>query len=482
MSCMRRRLARGALVLAMVSVVAADNTACSGTGMDWYTQMVGETPCTTYQKLRQICNSQFTVGTMNVNTPPDFCTDQVSTCCCNTVSFALSMLCLNCQQNISTTSGYDAGVGAYQLYLNGSITSTQSCANPVSQGLPKDIQAAVCNEKIKINNDIYTNGWGDGSWFYVFTRDTIIKDNIVANNNSFTKCASTTINGTSSSAGGSSSFTGSSTSSGTSPSSSSSATAAASSSSSLAGGAIAGIAIGALIALVGLAGMIWLVRKRGRRTGAGILDEPLGGGGGRGSGSMAMATVDDSLIARGYTYTSPSSETGGGTTHPSSSGYFDGAGHSGASEASGPGFAGLGAASAYNPYNADSRSTTTGQASSHRGEHTTQPSTSSMQTSNAYGGVAASVSGSSSSGGGPPLAPVRREAGPLPRKNRGGPTPPTIVEGTRAASEEPFLETDEREPWQLVDERHTDAGPVGLSLGRSASGRLPPAYGELVGH
>lgn len=28
--------------------------------------------------------------------------------------------------------------------------------------------------------------------------------------------------------------------------------------------------------------------------------------------------------------------------------------------------------------------------------------------------------------------------------------------------------------------RHRDAGPVGVSLGRSLSGRLPPAYGELL--
>ncbi|KAJ7331340.1 hypothetical protein DFH08DRAFT_307627 [Mycena albidolilacea] len=154
------RLAAAAAFLLCTAraAVAADNLACSGTGMDWYINMVGETPCQTYQKLRQICNAQYAVGVQNINTPPDSCSDQVSTCCCNTVAFSLSMLCLNCQQPIGNGTGYDAGVGAYQDYLG-------SCSNPQSFKLPTDIQTAVCNEKIKIANDIYSNGWGDGEWF-----------------------------------------------------------------------------------------------------------------------------------------------------------------------------------------------------------------------------------------------------------------------------------------------------------------------------
>ncbi|KAJ7227740.1 hypothetical protein B0H12DRAFT_1030325 [Mycena haematopus] len=184
------------LCAAAVARVAADNLSCTGTGMDWYINMVGETPCQTYQSLRQICNSQYTVGVQNINTPPDTCTDQVSGCCCNTIAFSLSMLCLNCQQNIGTGIGIDAGTGAYTDYLNG-------CSNPQSFKLPTDIQTAVCNEKLKIDDDIYTNGWPDGSC--VFTSETIQKDNIVANNNSFTHCASTTLN-TSSAPGSSSSY------------------------------------------------------------------------------------------------------------------------------------------------------------------------------------------------------------------------------------------------------------------------------------
>ncbi|KAJ7792488.1 hypothetical protein B0H13DRAFT_2172509 [Mycena leptocephala] len=92
----------------------------------------------------------------------------------------------SCQQDIGTGTGFDAGVGAYQDYLG-------PCGSPQTFKLPTDIQTAVCNEKIKIDDDIYTNGWSDGSWFYIFTRNTITKDNIVANNNSFTHCPSTTV-------------------------------------------------------------------------------------------------------------------------------------------------------------------------------------------------------------------------------------------------------------------------------------------------
>lgn len=58
----------------LLSVVAQGNTTCKGTTLDWYTSVVGETPCAleayfcvdhvaepmigiTYQRLRQICNS-----------------------------------------------------------------------------------------------------------------------------------------------------------------------------------------------------------------------------------------------------------------------------------------------------------------------------------------------------------------------------------------------------------------------------------------
>ncbi|KZP30186.1 hypothetical protein FIBSPDRAFT_146198 [Athelia psychrophila] len=144
------------------AVMGQGDTACKTTSLDWYTSVVGETPCQTYQSLRQICNAEYTVGALSTATPPDSCNDQVAACCCNSISFALSMLCLNCQQGVGSgvagDSGYDAGVGAYQDYLG-------TCAPNVNQSLPTNIQAAVCNEKIKIDDNLYTLFWGDGSWY-----------------------------------------------------------------------------------------------------------------------------------------------------------------------------------------------------------------------------------------------------------------------------------------------------------------------------
>ncbi|KAJ7049082.1 hypothetical protein C8F01DRAFT_1003196 [Mycena amicta] len=302
----RRRRAATLLFLAAPAMpigVLADNLACSGTGMDWYTTMVGETPCaigTTYQRLRQICNSQYTVGVQNVNTPPDACNDQLWSCCCNNVAFALSMLCLNCQQDIGTGTGYDAGTGAYQDYLG-------SCS-PV-EGLSTDIQTAVCNEGIKIDDDLYTNGWSDGACIY--SRDTIIKDNIVANNNSFTHCASTTLHESSSplnapaptsvikppSSTLSQSSTSLSTAPSSSPTSSPTVTATSSSSSSnnsttgnnslpavtpitklrVSAGVAAGSAIGGLFVIGAVLGGLWWYLFVHRRRQQGVLKEPLNG-------------------------------------------------------------------------------------------------------------------------------------------------------------------------------------------------------------
>ncbi|KAJ3788903.1 hypothetical protein GGU10DRAFT_85488 [Lentinula aff. detonsa] len=165
--------------------------ACSGTGLDWYMNMVGETPCTTYERLRQICNPSFQVGTLNTNTPPDACNEQVADCCCNSVAFTLSMLCLNCQQNIGTGSGYDAGKGAYQSYLQGSRSAGSWCSPVTNQSLPHNIDNAVCDNNIKIIDDIRTGlFWADGSWFYMWSYEAISKDVNANGGNAFTHCAS----------------------------------------------------------------------------------------------------------------------------------------------------------------------------------------------------------------------------------------------------------------------------------------------------
>ncbi|KIK64696.1 hypothetical protein GYMLUDRAFT_399237 [Collybiopsis luxurians FD-317 M1] len=162
---MRTLLLLNLLFSILITFSNADNLACSGTGLDWYTNLVGETPCTTYQKLRQICNPSFQVGVMNPNTPPDACNDQVADCCCNSVAFGLSMLCLNCQKGTGSQGiGYDAGKGAYQLYLQGS-GSSQTCSPVTNQSLPSEIDTAVCNKGIKIIDDLYSRlYWSTGDW------------------------------------------------------------------------------------------------------------------------------------------------------------------------------------------------------------------------------------------------------------------------------------------------------------------------------
>ncbi|KAJ4479051.1 hypothetical protein J3R30DRAFT_2710515 [Lentinula aciculospora] len=154
--------------------------------------MVGESPCTTYERLRQICNPPFQVGTMSTNTPSDACDEQVADCCCNSVAFTLSMLCLNCQQGTgSSGNGYDAGQGAYQLYLQGSRSPGQWCSPVVNTSLPNNIDTAVCDRGIKIIDDIRTGlFWADGSWFYRWSYEAISKDVSVNDGNAFTHCAS----------------------------------------------------------------------------------------------------------------------------------------------------------------------------------------------------------------------------------------------------------------------------------------------------
>ncbi|KAJ3866932.1 hypothetical protein EV359DRAFT_79044 [Lentinula novae-zelandiae] len=182
------------LLLVALLAKADGDVACTGTGLNWYINMVGESPCTTYERLRQICNPSCSdqVGTMNVDTPPDACDEQVADCCCNSVAFTLSMLCLNCQQG-GSGNGIDAGKGAYQLYLQGSRSPGQWCSPVTNTSLPNNIDTAVCDRNIKIIDDIRTGlFWSDGSWFYMWSYEAISKDVGANNNNAFTHCTSTT--------------------------------------------------------------------------------------------------------------------------------------------------------------------------------------------------------------------------------------------------------------------------------------------------
>ncbi|TBU22866.1 hypothetical protein BD311DRAFT_113728 [Dichomitus squalens] len=164
-----------------VQFANAGNTTCASSQLDWYTSVVGESPCVTYQRLRQICNNDYQVPTFRTNTPGDQCDDQVASCCCNTVAFQLSMLCMNCQYDTQPGDqiGIDAGVGAYTLYR-------QTCGAGTNHSLPDDIQSAVCNLNIRLDNYLY-GGWDDGSC--VWTKENADRDHAANNNNTFTHCA-----------------------------------------------------------------------------------------------------------------------------------------------------------------------------------------------------------------------------------------------------------------------------------------------------
>ncbi|OBZ71691.1 hypothetical protein A0H81_08586 [Grifola frondosa] len=168
---------------------ASGNTTCASTQLDWYTDAVGETPCVTYQRLRQICNSDYQVPTFRPNTPGDNCDDQLMLLQFNFVG--LSMLCMNCQYDPATgTTGIDAGVGAYEMYSTRGDGSM--CTPGTNKTLPADIQSAVCNRGIKISDFLYDLFWSDGTWFYIYTKETAQTDQAANNNNTFSHCPNTT--------------------------------------------------------------------------------------------------------------------------------------------------------------------------------------------------------------------------------------------------------------------------------------------------
>ncbi|KZT34031.1 hypothetical protein SISSUDRAFT_1053447 [Sistotremastrum suecicum HHB10207 ss-3] len=180
------------LQLVSSQMARTGDTPCKGTSLDWYTSVLGITPCRTYEMLRQICDPTYIVGVMPTTTPPDLCDSQVSGCCCNSIAFALSMLCLNCQQGNGTglqgDTGIDAGAGVYQEYLT--QFGKAQCSPEVNQSLPIDIQSGVCNESIRIDDDLYNLFWEDGSWLYMDTKDTMMTNFVARKNNTFTHCDS----------------------------------------------------------------------------------------------------------------------------------------------------------------------------------------------------------------------------------------------------------------------------------------------------
>ncbi|KAG2104709.1 uncharacterized protein F5147DRAFT_775533 [Suillus discolor] len=57
------------------------------------------------------------------------------------------------------------------------------------QDVNPNIQQAVCNENIKIDNFLYNRSyWSDGSWYYQWTADYAVEQQVINNNNTFMVC------------------------------------------------------------------------------------------------------------------------------------------------------------------------------------------------------------------------------------------------------------------------------------------------------
>ncbi|KAK7041601.1 hypothetical protein VNI00_009189 [Paramarasmius palmivorus] len=209
------------------------------------------------------------VGTLKVDTPPDYCDDQVADCCCNNIAFTLSMICLTCQVGIGPQqTGVDAGVGAYQDYLTADRKSfcspqTNKTGESIDFRLTTDVQDGVCRNDIRISDQIYETFWSDGSRSCsIYATSQITKKFNALGKGAFTKCPNLSSSSASSSdttlAQGIPSLTTS-----TEPSGSSSLTVELKDSSKIEGGAIVGIVVGVIgtIAVVVVVAL-WQFRKR----------------------------------------------------------------------------------------------------------------------------------------------------------------------------------------------------------------------------
>ncbi|KAL0574731.1 hypothetical protein V5O48_007238 [Marasmius crinis-equi] len=176
--------------------------------------------------------------------PTDVCNDEKTDCCCNSVAFALSMMCLACQQG----GGKDAAPGSYEKYLSGGVTDGPFCPTVSNKTLPATVQTSACQEGIKIYDDIYTTTWlTDGAC--TIHNNTLIR----GEDKMFSRCpknVAVTSPTTSATAG-----------SGNSPTQSpgrdsSSQGSSESESKGLAPGAIAGIAVGVAIVIAAIIGAV----------------------------------------------------------------------------------------------------------------------------------------------------------------------------------------------------------------------------------
>lgn len=260
---------------------AASTNVCIDGAVDWYTESMGESPCATYERLRQQCNPGYQTPVMSQGTiPPDHCDDQRQHCCCNSLAFGLAMLCMNCQLGNGSTvdNGIDAGVGAYSAYGAG-------CNIPQTAALPSNLDHFICSSQPSIPQYLVdTSFYPTGQWFYNITmtegsQDIAVGANAAACNSLSTdgfiaasaagaaSVATAVVSSTANAPSGTgisspSSSTGFSA---TSPSSSASTADTTSVKTHISAGAVAGGVVGGLAVLVALVIAVFLYRLRSKR-------------------------------------------------------------------------------------------------------------------------------------------------------------------------------------------------------------------------
>ncbi|KAK1225498.1 hypothetical protein PQX77_011564 [Marasmius sp. AFHP31] len=292
--------------------------------------------------------------------------------------------------------------------------------------LPADIQNGVCSQDIKIHDRLYDIFWDDGSWFYIYASQTLTTAQNADPNKVFTKCNAKT---SSSSSSGSPDPTGSQ------PSQTETEE-----SSGIGTGAIAGIAAGiAVLAIAGVLGAFFFLRRRKRKgyvNASGIIIDDDDD-----DDDSRADTHVGALEPYTYTSTTPSQPT---MTNTGS--YFP---------ASTIGY------NSSQPDDSASQHHASGTSSSRSG----QGSSTGYVVSNPDSGSSARpekgyIDASQSPRSPPPMVPLpAKGAAPNARMTYVPPAP---------------SEAD-------ASERHVDAGPMeGGSLQRNTSGRLPPAYGDLI--
>ncbi|KZT70960.1 hypothetical protein DAEQUDRAFT_154106 [Daedalea quercina L-15889] len=193
-------LAQAAIILSFFSTFTSGSatSSCYGnsTTLDWYIDAVGETPCMTYQQLRQICNSNYQTPSWDIDAPTDQCDDPLSTCCCNSIAWSIRMLCINCQWDEFGTSdpGHSANAGAYYQYRwsTGTPNSGTYCGDGWNQTLQEGIQQIVCERGIQLSDFLYSIFWPDGSWDFT-TFEQLAEETIASHNSqSLSYCGNST--------------------------------------------------------------------------------------------------------------------------------------------------------------------------------------------------------------------------------------------------------------------------------------------------